>query len=143
MTQQQLNERFNSEFIQSLDRVVFEWNEDVRKWHEWATKAAECNATPANTNWSSDRWDELYLEPEGGLNMNVVGVLCDCLATTSQGDLKLDRVTYTNIIKENWKIIKLWHKKADPIADMIRKRLQIMNIQNTNLNKNLNSIPKA
>jgi hypothetical protein len=144
MTQEQAFERFEHEVGLELDSVIISWeaDEDIGEWYEYALRALAF-ATVKSAKWNCGRWKELYENTDEGIKASVVGVLCNIITDTSMTQFVMTQGAYCRVLDLNQKMINKWYEISGPIQDKVANRLNMMNVNGSQLQKHINILRRG
>lgn len=125
----QFNPKQQKEFAQKmnkeLERMTMSWDNDLKEWHPIAQASLE-HASAMSLNIPQDKYSTLLEVTTHGINMNVVVVLIECIASRTPREMGFSLQEWADILLLNARVSQRWNELVFPINQKIAKEMQIM-----------------
>lgn len=116
---------FGQEMSKELEKVTMSWSNDLKEWYPHAMQALR-HASPASLQVNAKQYPQLFLTDLHGIKMNTVAVLANNLEARTPIEMGLSNEDYLKVIELNAKIGEYWEALAEPIRNVVGKRIELM-----------------
>ena len=101
-------------------------DEETKEWYYYAIRALEY-ASPMSLGMTMQEYMGITEVVDNGINLNNVAALCNNLESRNPYELNLSQDKYMNVIRMNINIANYWKKTTQPIHELVKRRIVLMN----------------